>query len=69
MPKFFGLRQMADIAGVNDESRPLRQRVDISDCAAQAAYDVGVRVLVEADVRVTDLDEGEVVFRSCRDHA
>ena len=34
-----------------------RQRVDVGDRAAQAADDVGIRILVKADVRVADLHE------------
>ena len=58
--EFLGLREMADVAGVDDERGRFGQRVDVGDRAAQAADDVGVGVLAKADVRVADLHEGQV---------
>ena len=43
--ELLGLRQVADVAGVDDERRRVRQRVDVGDRAAQAADDVGIGVL------------------------
>src|SRR4029077_10358973 len=38
LAEFLGFRQVAHIAGVHDEGRCLRQRVDVGDGVAQAAY-------------------------------
>ena len=66
--EFLGLRQMAHIARVHDEGRPLGQRVDVGDRAAQAPHDVGIGFLAKADVRIADLYESQRILRCrCRD--
>src|SRR5690348_13359046 len=67
LPELLGPGQVADVAGVHDEGRRLRQCVDVGDGAAQAADHVGIRRLVEADMGIADLDEGEGVLRGGRD--
>src|SRR5206468_8935922 len=56
---------MAHIAGVHDEGRRLRQRVDVGDRATQAPDDVGIGFLAKADMRIADLHECERIFRCC----
>ena len=48
---------MSDVAGVKDQRRLLRQRVDQIDGPIQRAGYVRVGILGEADVRVTQLYE------------
>jgi hypothetical protein len=67
LTEFLRLGQMTDIAGVNHQRRPLRESIDVRNGTTQATDDVRVGFLMETDVRVTDLDEGEVVF-GCRSH-
>src|SRR5579863_6550254 len=57
MVEFLGLREMADVAGVNEEGRLDGQAVDPGDCGLQRADDIRVGLLVKADVAVADLDE------------
>ena len=56
-----GPAQVGEIAGVDDEVRPRRQRVDLGHRGAQALRHVRVRGLVEADVAVADLDEEQAL--------
>src|SRR5258708_37722819 len=58
--EFTRLRELAQIAGVNDEIRFVGQRVDLVDRPLQSCGDVGVSWLVKADVAVADLDKAEV---------
>ena len=53
------LRQMADVAGVNHERRLYRHRLDPVDRLLQRAARVRIGRLVEADMAVADLQEGE----------
>ena len=53
------LRQMGDVAGVDHEGRLDRQRLDLVDGFFQRAERIGVGRLVEADMAVADLQEGE----------
>ena len=53
------LREMGDVAGVDHEGGLRRHRFDLGDGFAQRAERVGVGRLVEADVAVADLKEGE----------
>jgi hypothetical protein len=53
------LREMGDVAGVDHERGLRRHRFDLGDGFAQRAERVGVGRLVEADVAVADLEEGE----------
>ncbi len=55
--EFRGLRQMGDIAGVKDQCGLLAHPVDEVDCLRERRVDVGIGVLAEADVGVTDLHE------------
>src|SRR6266404_5923763 len=58
--EFTRLRELTQIAGMNDEIRFVGHRVDLVDCRLQSSGDVGVRWLVETDVTVADLDKAEV---------
>jgi hypothetical protein len=49
---------MGDIAGVNDEGRLGRKRIDLFHRFLKRADGVGVRRLVESDMAVADLQEG-----------
>ncbi len=55
--EFRGLRQMRDIARMDDERRLLGHAVHEIDGLGQSRIDVGIRVFVEADVGVADLNE------------
>ena len=55
--KFRGLRQVGDIAGMNNECRLLNHAVHNIDSLRQGRIDVGIRVLVETDMGVADLNE------------
>ena len=57
--ELFGLGQMRQVAGVQHEGGPLRQRVDLGDGLAIGLRHVPVRVTAEAQVAVADLDERE----------
>src|SRR5262249_17904314 len=58
---------MADVAGVDHEGRLLGQRIDLADGLFQRAERVGIGGLVEADMAVADLQEGETMaVRSLR---
>ena len=57
--EFGDLRQMGDVAGVNHEGRLLRHRDDLVDAFFKRAECVGIGRLVEADVAVADLQEGQ----------
>jgi hypothetical protein len=54
-----GLGEMRDIAGVNQKSGFYRQRADLVDRFLQSADRVRVSWLVEPDMAVADLQEGE----------
>src|SRR6266403_4211842 len=54
------LRELTQIAGVNDEIRFVGHRVDLVDCRLQSGSDVRISRLVKADVAVADLDKAEV---------
>ena len=56
-PRLLGVRE---IARVKDEGRRCRQRVDPRDRLAERRRHVFVRLALEADVGVADLDEAEV---------
>src|SRR4029077_13796868 len=53
------LREMRDIAGVNDERRLGRHCLHLTDRLAQRAQRIRIGRLVEADVAVAHLQEGE----------
>ena len=55
--ELFGGREMRDIAGVDDEIGLYRQRAHLGDRCFQRADDVGVCLLLEADMCVADLEE------------
>lgn len=48
---------MGDVAGVDDEGRPFRQGVHPSDRQVEGGGHVGIGLLGEADMAVTELDE------------
>ena len=54
-----GFRQMCDVAGVDHEGRLPRQRFDLADRLLERGDRVRVGGLVEADMAVADLQEGE----------
>src|SRR6202140_3220124 len=58
--EFTRLRELTQIAGVNDEIRFVGHRVDLVDCRLQSGGDVRVGRLVKTDVTVADLDKAEV---------
>ena len=51
------LRQMRQVAGVQQERRLLGCGLDLGDRTAQRRGDIGIRWFVEADVAVADLHE------------
>ena len=55
--EFRRLREMRDVAGVDDERRLLGQAVDDVDRAVERSGHIGIRLLVEADVAIADLHE------------
>src|SRR5581483_7486300 len=55
-----GLREVRDVARVEHEVGRLREGVDLLDRLLDRDGRVGVRLLVEAEVSVADLDEREV---------
>jgi hypothetical protein len=55
---------VGDVAGVDDQRRLLRQRVEEVDAPVERCADVGVGLLVEADVRVADLYEERLAERA-----
>ena len=58
--EFLGLRQVRHIAGVQHEQpAAARQGAHFLDRRAERCVRVGVRVLVEADMAIADLDERE----------
>ena len=52
-------RELRDVAGVDDEVRLLRQRLDLGDSLPKSRAGIGIGRLVEADMAVAQLDEGE----------
>ena len=54
------LRELADVAGVQQKCRRYRKRVDLRDRGLHRRRHIGVCCLVEADVAVADLDEEEI---------
>jgi hypothetical protein len=54
-----GLRQMGDVAGVDHEGRLHRHRLDLVDRLLERAERVRIGRLVEADMAVADLQEGQ----------
>jgi len=55
--KFGGLRQVSDIAGMDDERGLLGHPVHEIDGLREGPVDIGIRVLIEASVCVADLNE------------
>ena len=53
------LRELREIAGVEDEIGCLRERVNAGDCFAEGRGDIRVGRFVEADMAVADLHEIE----------
>src|ERR1043166_4389899 len=62
--ELFGLREVCEIARVQEEGGRLRERVDLVNHFLERARDVLVRLLLEADVRVAQLHEGERAARA-----
>src|SRR6266446_4231836 len=58
--EFTRLRELTQIAGVNDEIWFVGHRVDLVDRRLQSSGDVRVSRLVKSDVAVADLDKAEV---------
>ena len=54
-------RQMADVAGMDHEGRLVRQRIDLGDGLFERAERIRIGRLVEADMAVADLQEGEAL--------
>jgi len=59
--ELLGLRELRDIAGVNDERRVLWECVELRDGFLKRRGHVLVRFLVEADVTVADLCEEDAL--------
>ena len=57
--EFRRARKMGDVAGVDHEARSRRQRADLVDRLLQRAEGVRIGRLVEANMTVADLQEGE----------
>src|ERR1700733_15637102 len=58
--EFTRLRELTQIAGMNNEIRCVRHGVDFVDRRLQSSGDVRIGWLVKADVAVADLDKAEV---------
>src|ERR1700757_3143666 len=58
--ELFVLRQVSDVAGMDDKGRLCRHRVDLGDRLLKGAERIGISRLVEADMTVADLQKGEV---------
>jgi len=59
---------MGEVPGVEEKGRRRLQGVDLRDGQVQRRDDVGIRLALEADVRIADLHEGKIPARrlSCR---
>ena len=55
--EFLGLGEMGDVAGVNRQRRLDGHGVDVVDRLLERGRDVGIGFLVEADMRIADLQE------------
>ena len=55
---------MGEVTGVNDEFGLLFKLIDSVDGCLERSVDIGIGRLIEADVAVADLNEGEVAARS-----
>src|SRR5436305_8371951 len=53
---------MAHVAGMQDESRCSRQRIDLFDGGFESADHVRVSSLIETHMAIADLDETELAF-------
>src|SRR5579872_6028953 len=60
--KFGCLRQMTEVAGMDDELGLDRKSVDLVDGRLERAVDIGIRRFVESDMAVADLNEGQFTF-------
>src|SRR5205814_1237517 len=58
--EFFRLREMGKVAGVENEIRRRRQRVDLGHRFLQGPEHIFVCLLVKTNVAVADLDKGEI---------
>src|ERR1700751_1991664 len=54
------LRELAEIAGVNNEIWFLRHGVNLVDCRLQSRGNIWIGRFVKADVAIADLHKGEV---------
>ena len=54
------LGQMGNVAGVDDEGRRRRHRVDLGDRLLKGAERIGIGRLVEADMTIADLQKGQI---------
>jgi hypothetical protein len=61
--EFGRLRQMGDIARVDDQCGLLGHPIHDIDGLGQGAGDVRIRLLVETDMRVADLHPGQAALR------
>ena len=61
--ELFRLRQLGNIARVNQERRRSRHRVDAIECNLERLSDILVRFLAKADVTVTDLEKAKICSR------
>src|SRR6185369_4646353 len=57
--KLLVARELRDVSGMNNEIGLDRQRFDLGDRLAECRSRIGVRRLVEPDMAVAQLDEGE----------
>src|SRR5262249_30569927 len=58
--------EMRDVPGVNHEGRFCRQRFDLGDGLFERTDHIGIGRLVEPDMAVTDLQEGELARLGCQ---
>src|SRR5262249_49710922 len=58
--EFFRLRKMTQVTRMQDKLRPGRQTVNLGDRFLESSDDILVRVFVEPDVAVADLNEAEI---------
>src|SRR5262245_23661927 len=60
--ELFGSRQVADVAGVQQELWRRRERIDLVHRSLQRARYVRIRRLVESHVAIADLREAQLAF-------
>src|SRR5689334_8257478 len=60
---------MTQVTRMQDKFRPGRQSIDLCDRLLEGADDILVRIFIESDMTVADLDKAEVARRNRIDRA